>query len=140
MSTELPKAYSPKSVEDKIYKLWEESGFFTPENLPGNRKEVFSLALPPPNATGTLHLGHALEYSIQDAVVRYQRMRGKKTLWIPGTQTTPPPHKKKKKKKKKIKKKEKKNTQHAGGGGFLKKIVFFFFFFFLRGDGGMICA
>jgi len=85
MSTELPKAYSPKETEGRIYKLWEESGFFTPENLPGNRKEVFSVALPPPNATGTLHLGHALEYSIQDAVVRYQRMRGKKTLWIPGT-------------------------------------------------------
>ena len=85
MSTELPKAYSPKETEGRIYKLWEESGFFTPENLPGNRKEVFSVALPPPNATGTRHLGHALEYSIQDAVVRYQRMRGKKTLWIPGT-------------------------------------------------------
>lgn len=85
MSNEIPKTYSPKEVEDRIYKLWEESGFFAPENLPGKRKEIFSVALPPPNATGTLHLGHALEYSIQDAVVRYQRMKGKRTLWIPGT-------------------------------------------------------
>ncbi len=87
---ELPKAYNPKEVEEKIYKLWEESGYFTPENLPlrqaqGKSAEVFSVALPPPNATGTLHLGHALEYSLQDAVVRYHRMKGEKTLWVPGT-------------------------------------------------------
>src|SRR3989338_11608633 len=82
---ELPKAYDPKSVEDKIYKLWEEGGFFNPDNLPGDRKEVFSVALPPPNATGTLHLGHALEYSLQDAIVRYHRMKGEKVLWVPGT-------------------------------------------------------
>ena len=85
MSNELPKAYDPKEVEDKIYKLWEESGFFTPENLPGKRKEIFSVALPPPNATGTLHLGHALEYSLQDTIVRYHRMKGEKVLWLPGT-------------------------------------------------------
>ena len=85
MSIELPKTYSPKEVEDKIYKLWEESGFFNPDNLPGDRKEIFSVALPPPNATGTLHLGHALEYSLQDAVVRYHRMKGEKVLWVPGT-------------------------------------------------------
>ncbi len=85
MSTELPKAYNAADVEDKIYKLWEESGFFDPDKLPGDRKDIFSVALPPPNATGTLHLGHALEYSLQDAVVRYHRMRGEKTLWIPGT-------------------------------------------------------
>ena len=85
MSTEIPKGYNPKETEEKIYKLWEESGYFTPENLPGTRKEIFSVSLPPPNATGTLHLGHALEYSIQDAVVRYHRMKGEKTLWVPGT-------------------------------------------------------
>ncbi|MBX4189925.1 valine--tRNA ligase [Candidatus Parcubacteria bacterium] len=85
MSTELPKNYGAKEVEDKIYKLWEESGYFNPDNLPGKRTEVFTVALPPPNATGTLHLGHALEYSLQDAVVRYHRMKGALTLWIPGT-------------------------------------------------------
>lgn len=85
MPIELPKAYNPKETEDKIYKLWEESGFFNPDNLPGERKVVFSVILPPPNATGTLHLGHALEYSLQDAVVRYHRMKGEKVLWLPGT-------------------------------------------------------
>ncbi len=87
---EIPKAYNPKETEEKIYKLWEESGFFNPDNLPlrqaqGKPVKIFSIALPPPNATGTLHLGHALEYSFQDAVVRYHRMKGEKVLWLPGT-------------------------------------------------------
>ena len=82
---ELPKAYNPKETEEKIYRLWEESGYFNPDKLPGNRTKIFNVALPPPNATGTLHLGHALEYSFQDAVVRYHRMKGDKVLWIPGT-------------------------------------------------------
>src|SRR3989338_6624268 len=82
---ELAKAYNPKETEEKIYKLWEESGFFNPDKLPGERSKTFSVTLPPPNATGTLHLGHALECSLQDAVVRYHRMRGEKTLWLPGT-------------------------------------------------------
>ncbi|MBP9822262.1 MAG: valine--tRNA ligase [Candidatus Pacebacteria bacterium] len=85
MAEELPKAYNAVDVEDGIYKRWEDSGFFNPDNLPGDRKETFTVTLPPPNATGTLHLGHALEYSLQDAIVRFQRMRGKKTLWVPGT-------------------------------------------------------
>src|SRR3989344_4801540 len=90
MPIELPKAYNPKETEDKIYKLWEDSGYFNPDNLPlrqaqGKPTKIFSIALPPPNATGTLHLGHALEYSFQDAVVRYHRMKGDKVLWIPGT-------------------------------------------------------
>ncbi len=85
MSIELPKAYNPKETEDRIYKLWEESGYFNPDKLPGNRTKIFSVALPPPNATGTLHLGHALEYSFQDAVVRYHRMKGEKVVWVPGT-------------------------------------------------------
>ncbi len=82
---ELPKAYNPKEVEDGIYKMWEESGYFTPENLPGDRREPFVVALPPPNVTGVLHLGHALENSIMDIEVRFQRMLGKKALLIPGT-------------------------------------------------------
>ncbi len=85
MSTELAKAYNPTETEEKIYKLWEKSGFFNPDNLPERHKEPFSVILPPPNATGTLHLGHALEISLQDAIVRYHRMKGFKTLWIPGT-------------------------------------------------------
>lgn len=78
-------AYDPKSVEDKIYAIWEKSGYFNPDNLPGDRKEKFSIVLPPPNVTGTLHMGHALTITIEDIIVRYQRMRGKKTLWLPGT-------------------------------------------------------
>src|SRR3990172_2484461 len=79
------KPYEPKETENKIYELWEESGFFNPDNLPARHKEPFSIVLPPPNVTGTLHLGHALEDSIQDMIVRYKRMAGFKTLWIPGT-------------------------------------------------------
>ena len=84
MSTELPKAYDQKEVEDKIYKLWEESGFFNPDKLPGDRKEKFTAAIAPPNITGELHIGHALEHTLQDIVMRMKRMQGYKTLWIPG--------------------------------------------------------
>jgi valyl-tRNA synthetase len=84
MSKELPKAYSPKDTEDKIYKLWEESGFFTPENLPGERKHKFVTCIAPPNITGELHMGHALENTLADIIVRMKRMQGYKTLWLPG--------------------------------------------------------
>ncbi|HEY4505923.1 MAG TPA: valine--tRNA ligase [Candidatus Paceibacterota bacterium] len=85
MHEKLLKPYSPKETESNIYKLWEDSGYFNPDNLPGDRKEPFSMVLPPPNATGILHIGHAFEDSLQDAIVRFERMRGKRTLWIPGT-------------------------------------------------------
>ena len=77
--------YDPKEAEEKIYDTWEKSGFFNPNNLPGERKETFSMVLPPPNVTGKLHLGHADMLAIEDTVVRFQRMLGKKTLWLPGT-------------------------------------------------------
>jgi len=84
------KPYDPKAVEASIYKKWEESGYFNPDKLPPlpdgtPRTEPFTIVLPPPNVTGTLHLGHAYEDTLQDIVIRYQRMRGKKALWIPGT-------------------------------------------------------
>ena len=85
MSTDLPKTYTPKGTEDKIYKLWEESGFFTPESLPGKRRENFVTCIAPPNITGELHMGHALELTLQDIIVRMKRMQGYKTLWLPGT-------------------------------------------------------
>lgn len=85
MSAEIPRTYNPKETEDKIYKLWMESGFFTPENLPGERKEKFVTCLAPPNITGELHMGHALETTLQDIIVRMKRMRGYKVLWLPGT-------------------------------------------------------
>jgi len=81
---ELPKAYDPKKVEDKIYNLWQKSGFFNPDKLPGKRKKTYSIVIPPPNITGELHMGHALNAVVQDILIRWQRMKGVKTLWLPG--------------------------------------------------------
>jgi valyl-tRNA synthetase len=78
------KPYNPSETEDSIYKEWEQSGFFNPDNLPGERKETFTIIMPPANANGNLHAGHGLVMTIEDIMVRYQRMRGKKTLWVPG--------------------------------------------------------
>ena len=83
----MDKAYSHKENEEKIYKEWEEKGCFKPEVNPDG--EPFSIVLPPPNVTGTLHIGHAFEDTLQDVVIRYQRMQGKKTLWLPGTDHAP---------------------------------------------------
>ncbi|MEK7633010.1 MAG: valine--tRNA ligase [Patescibacteria group bacterium] len=87
MANEMAKAYEAKLVEDGIYESWLSSGFFTPENLPNvtDSTEAFTVVMPPPNVTGVLHLGHALENSLMDAMVRYQRLLGKKALLIPGT-------------------------------------------------------
>ena len=85
MTEELSKAYDPKQTEEKIYKLWEESGYFNPDKLPGERKKSFCITVPPPNVTGSLHMGHALNATIQDILIRKKRMEGYKTLWIPGT-------------------------------------------------------
>lgn len=81
---ELPKAYEAKSYEAEVYRTWEASGFFNPDNLP-QQGESFSIAMPPPNATGTLHLGHATMLAIQDLMTRFQRLQGKRVLWVPGT-------------------------------------------------------
>lgn len=87
LTDEFSKSYEPRLVEDNIYEEWLKSGYFTPENLPdfANRQETFSIMMPPPNVTGVLHLGHALENSLMDAMARYQRLRGKKVLLVPGT-------------------------------------------------------
>ncbi|OGY68362.1 MAG: valine--tRNA ligase [Candidatus Harrisonbacteria bacterium RIFCSPLOWO2_02_FULL_45_10c] len=89
---ELPPAYDPKQVEEKIYRLWEESGYFNPDKLPpptagqaGKRTKTFTITVPPPNVTGSLHMGHALNATIQDIIIRQKRMQGYKTLWLPGT-------------------------------------------------------
>ena len=79
------KPYDPKATEDAIYSKWLESGYFNPDNLPPRHKKPFSIVLPPPNVTGILHMGHALTLSIEDIMVRYARMKGLKTLWVPGT-------------------------------------------------------
>ena len=87
---ELSKAYEPKNYEDQIYKKWEESGLFNPDicvkkGVTSEKADYFSIVLPPPNVTGTLHMGHAAMLAIQDVMVRFHRMKGDKTLWIPGT-------------------------------------------------------
>lgn len=87
------KPYDPQATESAIYKKWEDSGYFNPDHLPLRldaqgkpvKMEPFSIVLPPPNVTGTLHMGHAAMLAVEDIVVRYKRMRGFKTLWVPGT-------------------------------------------------------
>ena len=76
--------YNPEKVEKRIYKLWEKSGVFNPDNLK-NAKKPFTITIPPPNVTGSLHMGHALNVVIQDILIRFKRMAGFKTLWVPGT-------------------------------------------------------
>jgi len=82
MSEELPKVYNPTEVEQKWYKFWEENGLFKPDP---KAKVPFTIVIPPPNITGSLHMGHALNNSIQDLLIRYKRMKGFKVLWVPGT-------------------------------------------------------
>ncbi len=77
--------YDPKKIEKAVYQLWEESGFFNPDNLPAGNGKSFTVVLPPPNVTGVLHMGHALNATTQDIVVRKRRMEGYTALWIPGT-------------------------------------------------------
>ena len=85
-SIELAKAYDPKTFEDRIYAMWKDSGAFAPENAKGAQNEKpFVVVIPPPNVTGVLHLGHGLNNSLQDIIVRFHRMRGIPTLWVPGT-------------------------------------------------------
>ena len=85
MPKQLSKAYDPKATEGRIYKLWEKGGFFNPDKLPKRHKKPFTIVIPPPNVTGELHMGHALNAVIQDAIIRKKRMEGYKTLWLPGT-------------------------------------------------------
>ena len=81
-AVELEKAYNPKDFEQRIYCKWKEAGEFRPHK---SEKEHFSIVMPPPNVTGILHMGHALNNVLQDIIVRYQRMLGKPVLWVPGT-------------------------------------------------------
>ncbi len=96
LNEKLLKPYDPKNTESRIYKLWEESGFFNPDNLPPPRpsdtppqargeRPTFTIMMPPPNVTGVLHMGHALMVTLEDIMIRYKRMQGFKTLWLPGT-------------------------------------------------------
>ncbi len=79
---ELPKVYDPKQVEKKIYDMWMRGGYFRPEV--DADKEPFCISMPPPNVTGQLHMGHALDATLQDVLTRYKRMQGFSALWLPG--------------------------------------------------------
>jgi len=82
MARELPKVYDPNQVEDRIYKMWEEGKFFKPS---GNKDaKPFTIVMPPPNVTGQLHMGHAMDATLQDTLIRFKRMQGYDTLWVPG--------------------------------------------------------
>ena len=83
MSEKLSNKYNPQEFEDKLYKEWEEKGYFKP-NM-DKTKESFCIVMPPPNVTGKLHMGHALDDTIQDILIRFKRMQGFNTLWLPGT-------------------------------------------------------
>ena len=80
----MDKVYNHKNIESKIYQQWEKSGYFNPDKLPTKTKKTFTIIMPPPNANGSLHLGHALTTALEDIMIRYKRMRGFKALWLPG--------------------------------------------------------
>ncbi|MBQ2952547.1 MAG: valine--tRNA ligase [Clostridia bacterium] len=80
---EMEKTYNPQAIETELYQAWEEAGAFTAHRVEG--KKPFTIVMPPPNITGQLHMGHALDCTLQDAAIRYHRMKGDPTLWLPGT-------------------------------------------------------
>jgi valyl-tRNA synthetase len=81
---QLTKPFNAETVEKELYEMWEKSGYFNPDNLPGDRKETYTIIMPPPNANGSLHAGHGLFVTIQDILIRFNRMNGKRALWLPG--------------------------------------------------------
>lgn len=83
MAKELEKTYSPKDIEDRLYKKWSEKGYFSAKVNPD--KKPFTIVMPPPNITGQLHMGHALDNTMQDILIRFKRMQGYEALWVPGT-------------------------------------------------------
>lgn len=83
MDEKFLKPYSSQETEPRVYEAWETSGYFNPDNLPGDRKP-FTIVMPPPNANGSLHAGHALFITLEDILIRFKRMQGYKALWLPG--------------------------------------------------------
>ena len=77
----LDKTFDPAAAEPRLYDAWEKAGAFQPSDSP----EGFSIVIPPPNVTGSLHIGHALNNTLQDVLIRFKRMQGKAALWLPGT-------------------------------------------------------
>ena len=82
MRKELPKVYEPQQVENQIYKMWEENGHFKPNK--SKDAKPFTIVMPPPNVTGQLHMGHAMDATLQDTLIRFKRMQGFNALWLPG--------------------------------------------------------
>ena len=80
---ELEGKFNPKDFEEKIYQNWEKKGYFKPSE--DKTKTPYTIVIPPPNITGKLHMGHALDNTMQDILIRYKRMQGFNTLWVPGT-------------------------------------------------------
>lgn len=117
--------YNSKNHEDSLYKMWNDSGYFNPDKciedgIAESDAEPFSIVLPPPNVTGTLHMGHAAMLAIEDILVRYNRMKGKRTLWLPGTDSAAIATQSKVEKI--ISKKEKKSRHDIGREELLKRI------------------
>ena len=84
---ELPKIYDPQQVEGSIYEMWQKGGYFHAKKDPD--KKPFTIVMPPPNVTGQLHMGHAMDCTLQDILIRFKRMQGYSALWLPGLPTTP---------------------------------------------------
>ena len=83
MKKELEKTYNPSNIEDRLYKKWMDKKYFHAEV--DRNKKPFTIVMPPPNITGQLHMGHALDNTLQDILIRYKRMKGYNALWVPGT-------------------------------------------------------
>ena len=83
MRKQLEKVYDPKQVEDRTYQFWMDGNYFHAEVDP--KKEPYTIVIPPPNITGQLHMGHALDETFQDILIRWRRMQGRSALWLPGT-------------------------------------------------------
>ena len=83
MRNDLPKVYNPQDVEKRIYAQWESAGCFRGVRDP--KKKPYTIAMPPPNVTGQLHMGHAVDNTMQDILTRFKRMQGYAALWVPGT-------------------------------------------------------
>jgi len=122
---ELATSYRPQETEQRIYDLWEKSGLFNPDvmvkkGLTKKTAQPFSIVLPPPNVTGTLHMGHAAMLAVEDILIRYHRMKGDKTLWVPGTDSAALATESKVEQE--LLKKEKKNRHDLGKEKFLEKV------------------
>lgn len=125
MTEKLLSPYNPQEVEDRVYKIWKESGFFNPDicidrGVTHEDAPAFSIVLPPPNVTGTLHMGSAFMLALEDTMTRFARMQGKQTLWLPGTDHAAIATQSKVEKQ--IQKEEGKNRHDLGREEFLKRV------------------